>query len=138
MIINVKTTSYLLANLISQIFLGSKRRLRFIVVQQDKIALEVLRILYKEGLIKLFIVQKNEQTIRVYFKYYNNLPLFKYKLISKPGRRAYWKLSKLSTIYSNSHFIGFYIVSTPYGLLTSNECLLYKHISGEVLVKIFV
>jgi len=138
MVINVKSSNYLLANFISQIFLGSKRRLRFIIVPYNKMAFDIIKILYKEGLIKLFIIQKKEQSIRIYFKYYNNLPMLKYKIISKPSKRVYWDLSKLSTIYNNSNFIGFYIISTPYGLLTSHECLLHRHISGEVLIKIYI
>lgn len=32
--------------------------------------------------------------------------------------------------------MGFYIVSTPGGLVTTEYCLLQGHISGEVLIKV--
>jgi hypothetical protein len=47
-------------------------------------------------------------------------------------------LSKLSTKFSASSFCGFYIISTNVGLITSNDCLLGKRISGEILLKVSV
>jgi hypothetical protein len=38
--------------------------------------------------------------------------------------------------YNNKNFSGFYIISTSNGLFSSNTCLLQKHISGEILIKV--
>jgi ribosomal protein S8 len=57
-------------------------------------------------------------------------------LISKPSNRVYWTLTTLSKNYRKHAFSSFYIISTSKGLMTSNEALLYKNISGEILCKI--
>ena len=44
----------------------------------------------------------------------------------------------MSLCYSAKGFGGMYVVSTPKGLLTSTECLLSSHISGEILLKLKV
>jgi ribosomal protein S8 len=89
MIIKLKSSNYLLANLAAQLQLGSMRRLRYINVAYSKMALNVLKILYKEGIIRLFVVYKNNSKIMVYFKYLEGSPIFKFKIISKPSRRIY-------------------------------------------------
>ena len=45
-------------------------------------------------------------------------------------------LRKLVKNYNRTDFSGFYIISTPLGLVTSHYCLLQGHSSGEVLMKI--
>jgi ribosomal protein S8 len=49
---------------------------------------------------------------------------------------VYWTLTSLSKNYRKHAFSTFYIISTSKGLMTSNEALLYKNISGEVLCRI--
>jgi ribosomal protein S8 len=56
--------------------------------------------------------------------------------VSKPGKRVYWTLTSLSKNYRKHALSSFYIISTSKGLLTSNEALLHKNISGEILCKI--
>jgi len=89
MILKLKSSNYLLANFVSQLQLGSMRRLRYVNVSYSKIALDVLKILYKEGIIRLFVVYKKNNKIMVYFKYREGSPIFKFKLVSKPSKREY-------------------------------------------------
>jgi ribosomal protein S8 len=130
----MNTTNYLIGNLVTQINLGAKRRLRFIMVNLNDTSLEILNILYKHGAIRTFIVKNNK--ILIYYKYYLNRIAVKMSIISKPGNRIYFKLNKLSYFYNNHNFSGFYIISTQKGLFTSNYCLLDGRISGEVLLKV--
>ena len=132
----VKSSNSLLAALISQLNLGSLRRLRYITINYTQLTMDIIKLLYKEGVIRLYIYKDNK--LLVYFKYFKGCHLFKFKIVSKPSKRIYWSLHKLSLKYSKDNFSGFFIISTPIGLLTSNDCLLYKHISGEVLFKIYI
>ena len=60
----------------------------------------------------------------------------KVKLLSTPGRRQYWNLTKLNIKYSYGNFSGFYIISSNKGLITSGDALLKYRTGGEMLIKI--
>lgn len=132
----IKSSNSLLSALIAQLNLGSLCRLRYIIINNSKITFDVIHLLYKEGIIRLYIL-KNTKII-VFFKYFRGCHLFKFKIISKPSNRIYLSLNKLSLIFSKNNFSGFYVISTPNGLMTSSNCLLYKYISGEILFKVFI
>lgn len=133
---NLKS-NYLLASVISILNIGLRRRLRFIKLTRTGIAIRLLTILYKEGVIRTFVVIANQDKILVYFKYMDSINVCsKSVLISKPSKRCYWSLGRLSKVYNNHSFIGFYIISTPQGLVTSNYCLTNGHLSGEVLIRV--
>src|SRR6185312_8983060 len=130
----MNTTNHLISNLVTNINLGAKRRLRFIIVDLNNTSLNILNILYKHGAIRTFIVKNNK--ILIYYKYYLNRIAVKISIISKPGNRVYLKLNRLAYLYNNHNFSGFYIISTQKGLFTSNYCLLDGRISGEILLKV--
>jgi len=132
----IKSSNSLLSTFIAQLNLGSSRRLRYITVNYSKIIINIIKLLYKEGVIRLYILKDTK--IFIYFKYFKGCNLFKFKIISKPSKRVYWSLRNLSLKYNKENFSGFFIISTPLGLLTSNECLLYRYISGEILFKIYI
>lgn len=130
-------SNYLIASVVSILNIGMRRRLRFIKIVKTIIAIRLLRILYKEGVIRTFTILEDNDIILVYFKYTDSINLcMKLSLISKPSNRAYWNLNKLAKSYNNNSFTSFYIVSTPQGLVTTDFCLLQGHISGEVLIKV--
>jgi len=132
----IKSSNNLLASFISQLNIGCIRRLRYIKVDYSKISIKIVRLLYEEGIIRLFILKDNN--IFIFFKYFKGLNVFKFKIVSKPSKRIYWSLRKLSLNYNKYNFSGFYVISTPNGFLTSNSCLLYSHVSGEVLFKVYI
>ena len=127
----------LIASVVSAINLGICRRLRFVKMIRTHIAIRVLRILYREGVIRTFVVYTALDLILVYYKYSNGINIcLKLTLISTPGNRCFWTLTKLAKVYSNYTFTGFYILSTHDGMVTSNYCLLQGHSGGEVLIKV--
>jgi ribosomal protein S8 len=132
----MKTSNYFLATFIAKLNMGSLRRVRFITINYSKLTITITKLLYLEGIIRIYKIINNK--IYIYFKYIRGLTLFKFKLISKPSKRIYWSLHKLSLNYSKESFSGFYIISTPIGLITSYDCLLYRHLSGEILFKIYI
>lgn len=131
-------TNYNFADLLVRIKVAYKAKLTSVQVLKTKLTLNFLYLLYKIGLIKSFYVLSNNLNILVYLKYKKNgSPLIhSIDLISKPGKRVYWTLTTLSKNYRKHSLSSFYIISTSKGLITSNEALLYKNISGEILCKI--
>ena len=131
-------TNYNLADLLVRIKVAYKAKLVSVKVLKNKLIFRFLYLLYKIGLIKAFHVASNGLNILVYLKYKKDgMPLIhSMDLISKPGKRVYWTLTTLSKNYRKHALSSFYIISTSKGLMTSNEALLYKNISGEILCKI--
>jgi len=129
--------NFIFADLITRIRVGYKAHLLSIKVLKSKFIINFLILLYKIGLIRSFHILNNERNILVYLKYKSNKPvIYSIDLISKPSRRIYWTLNLLSHNYSKYSFSTFYIISTSKGLITSNDALLQKNISGEILCKI--
>jgi len=83
----IKSSNSLLATLVAQLNLGSLRRLRFITINNSKLTFDIILLLYKEGIIRLYILKGTK--ILVFFKHFKGCPLFKFKLISKPSKRIY-------------------------------------------------
>jgi len=83
----IKSSNNLLASFISQLNIGCIRRLRYIKVDYSKISIKIVRLLYEEGIIRLFILKDNN--IFIFFKYFKGLNVFKFKIVSKPSKRIY-------------------------------------------------
>jgi ribosomal protein S8 len=128
--------NHLISNLISKINYGCRKRLRFIRVDLNDITLQLLEILYINGVIRSYRVEFDN--IYIYFKYYLCQIAVRIMVVSKPGNRVYWSLNKLATKYNNNNFSGFYIISTQNGLYTSDFCLTRGIMGGEVLLKVIV
>lgn len=130
-------TNFIFADLITRIRVGYKARLLSIKVLKNKLTINFLFLLYKIGLIRSFHILRNERNILIYLKYKNTKPvIYSIDLISKPSRRIYWNLNVLSHNYRKYAFSTFYIISTSQGLITSNDAILHKNISGEILCRI--
>jgi small subunit ribosomal protein S8 len=129
-------TNYNLAVFVVTLKVASKSHLKSIKIKKTTLNLLLLEILYKNGVIRGFSIA-NDFEVLIYLKYYQNRPVvFDINLISTPGKRVYWSLGKLSLVYNAHSFSGFYIISTPIGLVTSNDCLLGGHLAGEILLKV--
>jgi len=128
--------NYNLADLIVRIKVAFTARLVSIKVLKTKLNINFLFLLYKIGLIRSFHVLERE--ILVYFKYKKDGKslIYDITLVSKPSKRVYWNLTMLSKHYRKHAFSHFYIISTSSGLMTSNDALLTKNMSGEVLCRI--
>lgn len=127
-------SNFLLNNLITQINLGAKRKLRFIKVELNNLNLYIIKLLYNEGSIRTYLIKNNK--IIIYFKFYLRKMIINLKLESKPSNKKFLSLKNLSNLYNKNNFSGFYIISTQKGLITSTSCLLKNHIGGEIILKI--
>ena len=131
----MRYTNHLLSYLTSKINLSAKKRLRFFKMRYNETLLDFLEILYKNGALRTYRFQ-DDGLVDVYLKYNRSRAPVRLTVISTPGNRVYWSLNNLSLYHNNHSFIGFYIVSTPGGLLTSDECLLGGTQGGEILLKV--
>jgi ribosomal protein S8 len=81
-------TNHIVSNLICKINNGSKRRLRFIIINYNKKILDFLEILYINGVIRSYrIIDVNK--IRIYLKYNIRSERIKLSIISTPGNKIY-------------------------------------------------
>ena len=107
------------------------------VVLKSKLIGGVLSVLKKEGYImdfNEFEEKKNIKKIRVDLKYNNKKPVIsEISRTSKPGKRVYSKISKLTKVYGG---LGIIIITTPQGIMTDAEAK-EKNIGGEILCKVF-
>lgn len=80
--------NYLIASFVSMLNVGIIRKLRFIKIVKINIFLRLLRILYKQGVIRTFFVKNNQ--ILVYFKYFKGRNICSnISIVSKPSKRIY-------------------------------------------------
>jgi ribosomal protein S8 len=127
-------SKFLLSNLITQINLGAKRKLRFIKLNLNELNLNLINILYNQGAIRTYLIKNNQ--IILYYKFYLRKVTIKLLIISKPSNKIFINLKNLLNYYNKNNFSGFYIISTQYGLYSSTSCILKEHISGEILIKV--
>lgn len=128
--------NFLIADLVSQINIGTLRKLRFIRVIKTRTTLRLLTLLYKYGVIRTFFIE--HAYVRIYLKYAYGQSISKLNLISKPSKRQRWNLKVLAKKYSKHNFSGFYIVSTQKGITSIEYCLLYSRLSGEVIMQVTI
>lgn len=129
--------NYLLADLVSRLNVSSRRHLRSVRVCNSSFTLRVLVVLYNNGVIRGFNVRRNY--IIVLLKYYLGKSAFKQiTVVSKPGCRIFWRLGRLSLNYSYNNFSGFFLISSPKGLITSSDSLLGLRLTGEILLRVSI
>jgi ribosomal protein S8 len=81
-------TNHIISNLVCKINNGSKRRLRFIIINYNGKILDLLKLLYNNGVIRAYhIVDSNK--LRIYLKYNLRSDRIKLSMISTPGNKIY-------------------------------------------------
>jgi len=120
----------ILYNMFSNIQNGQMVKRKIIFQKRKKICEAFLNILWDEGFISGYSIEKND-LLKIFLKYQkNSSAIKKIKSISKPGSRVYYSNKQLWKIEENKHFI---ILSTNKGLKTLNQCKKLK-LGGEPLV----
>lgn len=127
-----------LAYLISSINSGILNRSFSVEVPYSSLNYEVLELLLKQNLINNFSFKNNK--FEVFLRYYQGKGVMKkLNLISKLKRYIYMNKSKLNNVTRSGNISGFYILSTPNGLVTHFESLnLDENLGGEVLIKVIL
>lgn len=125
-----------LAYLISSINSGLSSRSFSVEVPYSSLNYEVLSLLLNQNLIGGFSFRNNK--FEVVLRYYQGRGVMKrINLISKLKRHIYMNKSNLQNKTRSGNISGFYVLSTPNGLVTHFESLsLDDNLGGEVLLKI--
>jgi len=109
---------------------AQKVGLSFTYLRNTKYTIDILTVLQEEGIIKGFSLNSSLNLIKVFLRYDNNSTFIKkIKRISKPSCRTYFSLKFLSSLNFQT---GFFLLSTPFGVLTHKNAL-KKGVGGEVL-----
>jgi len=108
---------------------GQLAKRSFIYQKRKKICENFLKVLWNEGFILGYKIDKrNSNTIKIFLKYRNEKPVINsINLITKPGKRVYYSLKQIWKLNSTKSCI---ILSTNKGLKTATECKKLK-IGGE-------
>lgn len=127
-----------LAYLISSINSGVLNRSFSVEVPYSSLNYEVLNLFLKQNLINGFNFKNNK--FEVILKYYQGRGVIKkINLISKLKRYIYMSKAKLQNKTRSGNISGFYVLSTPNGLVTHFESLnLDENLGGEVLLKVIL
>jgi small subunit ribosomal protein S8 len=122
-----------LCNLTSKLKNGIRANKKYIYLPSSSLSLELLRLLFLEGIILGVTKIKSGKTtiLKVFLKYNSNgSPSFKdIKVLSKPGKMFYLSYKQIAKL---SKGVGLFIISTKEGLLTNHLCLKRK-IGGAAL-----
>ncbi|MDR2681518.1 MAG: 30S ribosomal protein S8, partial [Holosporaceae bacterium] len=105
-------------------------------IPSSKIKAGILRVLEREGYINGFkeVEKDNRNFLRVSLRYYEGKPVINVlDRVSKPSRRVYSKLKKISSVFNG---FGIYVLSTSKGIMSYAEAK-ENNVGGEILCKVF-
>lgn len=106
----------------------------------SKGSLSLCAFLFRRGWISSYAIHGTamvrRKTLLVHYKFNSNNNAFSYLSIkSTPGRRLNWTYRKLFGMCRLNRRGSYYIMSTPFGILSSDEALVRKT-GGELLAQI--
>jgi len=111
---------FLLWNMFANLQNAQMSRKKVVFQRRKKVCESFLSILWDEGFISGYSIDKKNDRIKIFLKYHNNKPVIKkIKTISKPGSRIFYTVKQLWKINSSKTFL---ILSTNKGLKTINQC----------------
>jgi len=96
-----------------------------------KFSLNLLWILYKEGLISDFKINQKTKKIDVKLKYFNNRPLIqKISLLSRPSLQVY---SSYKNTQNLLQYFDYFFISTSSGIVSSRNLSKNLQLGGQLL-----
>lgn len=125
-------------HLISKIILKLKNAIslnkKFFFLPKNDFCINLIYLLYSEGFILSFYLTNSKKKIKVFLKNESNGSsiIKNIKLISTPSNNNYLKYNHLTKLTNG---VGIIVLSTPYGLFTSNSCV-KKKIGGVAICHI--
>lgn len=122
----------MLANLFSLISNNNNSFKNYLIAPKQKQYIQILDILFQEGLIRRYIILNNK--IHIFLKYKANLPLIKkITLFSSSKRRRFVTISDMKKL----PFDKIYIISTSKGMMT-NANAQQMNLGGELICSIHI
>lgn len=118
-------------NLLVSIKNGYSNKNKYAYCKINKFCLDVLWVLYKEGLISDFKIQSDISKIQIKLKYIKTKPLLiNINLISKPSLTYFSNFSNLKQFYNKYDY---FFMSTSTGIISSSLLLKDVKIGGKLL-----
>lgn len=115
-----------LCNMITSIRNGQLAKKTYIYLVKTSLCEAVLNVLWDEGFIYGYRIEKN--FLKIFLKYKNNIPVVNsIKTISKPSLRVYSSARQLCRLE------GVIIISTSKGVLSLKDCK-KENLGGELLL----
>lgn len=125
-----------ISDMLARIKNACQRYFETVDIPSSKIKAGILRVLEREGYINGFreIIKDDRDFLRVTLRYYEGKSVIKnLDRVSKPSRRVYSKLKKISNVFNG---FGIYILSTSKGIMSDAEAK-ENNVGGEILCKVF-
>lgn len=125
-----------ISDMLARIKNACQRYFETVDIPSSQVKAGILRALEREGYINGFKeVTKNDRAfLRVTLRYYEGAPVIRtLDRVSKPSRRVYSKLKKISNVFNG---FGIYILSTSKGIMSDSEAK-ESNVGGEILCKVF-
>jgi ribosomal protein S8 len=123
--------SNIINSLLVSIKNGYSNKNKYAYCKINKFCLDILWVLYKEGLISDFKIQSKISKVQIRLKYIKNKPLLtNINLISKPSLNHYSSFYNLKNFYNKYDY---FFMSTSTGIISSSLLLKNNHIGGKVL-----
>ena len=121
-------------NMVSIINNGQSVKKPFVLQLKKKSCEKILNVLWDEGFILGYKIQKkNPNFIKIFLKYQKGVPsISKFKMLSKPSLRVYYSAKQLWKLKDGD---GLLILSTNKGFMTSSSCKKYI-LGGEPFITI--
>jgi len=125
-----------IAKFITKLNVAKKGYYKSTRVQNTKMVFILVKILDNCGIIRGFRIDEYfDNKIKIFFKFREGFPIiFEVKQVSTEGKRVYVDLIELYKL-KNRYSKVFYILSTPKGILSDDECI-RNQTGGEVLLKV--
>jgi small subunit ribosomal protein S8 len=126
-----------IGDMLTRIRNGQHAQKKSILCPASKERASVLDVLKREGYIRGFTQQKNEEGhlyLSIELKYDQGEPVIQeISRISRPGRRVYRKVTDLPRVKNG---LGISVISTPQGVMADHEART-NNVGGEVLCQVF-
>lgn len=125
---------YKLWNMFANLKNGQLAKLPYIMQRKTNLCILCLNVLWDEGYILGYKIDKNLKYIKIFLKYKNGQPVITNIIcITKPSNRCYKSITQLWKIELKKELL---IVSTSKGVISITDCKKHK-IGGEVLAYIY-
>jgi len=119
----------------NKINVALKQNFIFLDLCFKKKYIDILYKLLEFNLIKSF--NFNKKIIRIFFRYYNNKPVFFLDCEVFSSCKKFYKLQKIKKIYKNENdFIDFYSTNSNISSISCKRFMLLKNIGGLKILKI--
>ncbi|MDR2794452.1 MAG: 30S ribosomal protein S8 [Holosporaceae bacterium] len=125
-----------ISDMLARIKNACQRYFETVDIPSSKIKAGILRVLEREGYINGFkeVEKDNRIFLRVNLRYYDGKSVINVlDRVSKPSRRVYSKLKKISSVFNG---FGIYVLSTSKGIMSDAEAK-ENNVGGEILCKVF-